>query len=65
MLIVGPGVADGVAEGDAPAGEADGANAEAEAAEAAEPDADAMGDPQPIATTAATMSAAQAMSGAT
>jgi hypothetical protein len=65
MLMVGPGVGDGAAR------EADGttgadADAEAGAAEGAtEPDADAIGDPQPIATTALTMSAAQALSGGT
>jgi hypothetical protein len=63
MLMVGPGVADGAAR------EADGrtgadADAEAGAAEgAAKPDADAIGDPHPIATTATTTSTAQAMSG--
>lgn len=66
MLIVGPGVADGAAREADGAAEADGADPEAGATDAAaEPDADVVGDPQPIATTAATMSAAQALSGCT
>jgi hypothetical protein len=65
MLMVGPGVGDGLTtDAEGPAGEANGADPEAEAAEAAaEPDADAIGDPHPIATTATTTSTAQAMSG--
>ena len=63
MLIVGPGVADGTAR------EADGAaEGEAEADDAdgtAETDADTFGDPQPIATTALTISAAQVLSSGT